>query len=107
MGPCVLRTDRDRLGRRRPGRIEVALGRGDLRHLEMAVRESRALPEHVVAESAGLRVFLLLHELVEPLVLPEECDQVLGVLLAPVEALRRGVAAPAQVAESGQALAGL
>ena len=72
----------------------------------MAVRESRPLPQHVPAQCPGLDVLPLLHELVEALVRAEERDQVLGVFLAPVEAVGRGVTAPAQVAERGQALSG-
>jgi hypothetical protein len=72
----------------------------------MAVREPRPLPEHLVAQGPGLAVLLVLDELVEPLVLPEERDEVLRVFLAAVEAVRRGVAAAAEVAERGQALPG-
>ena len=80
-------TDGDRLPGRGQGRLEVAFRRRDLGHLQMAVRESRPLPEHLLAEVPGLGVLLVLHELVEPLVLSEERDQVLGVFLAPVEAV--------------------
>ena len=59
----VLRPDGHRLPGRGQGRVEVAVGRGDLGHLQMAVGESRPLPEHLLAEGPGLGVLLVVHQL--------------------------------------------